>query len=185
MILFPHTIQDAVIINLPSRSESLKKKKKTVEQSSGWWWGGENVIGKLLRGFSHECSFVCFFFLFSHVILQHAVWYFSSMEPRVKGKTRGRPNWGQNWGNDKWPTRIFPHGLTVRTEGPQVAGSPLHQPGAICSEAAVESQMPERWCWEVGGREKVRRGVQLMVGGLLTIAAGKGLKQPSMSQTWT
>lgn len=69
-----------------------------------------------------------------------------------KGNT-GRPNWGQNWGNDKWPTRIFPHGLTVRTEGPQVAGSPLHQPGAICSEAAVESQIPERWCWEVGERE--------------------------------
>lgn len=48
-----------------------------------------------------------------------------------KGST-GRPNWGLNWDNDKWPTRIFPQGLTVRTDGPQVAGSPLQQSDAVC-----------------------------------------------------
>lgn len=152
----------------------------TVEKSRGLWWGGGNVSGKLLLGFSSESSFISLAVLICSTLSDIlALWSLES-----KGNT-GRPNWGLNWGNDKWPTRIFTHGPTVKTEGPQVTGSPLHQPGAICCEAAVESQIPERWWWEVGGREKVRWGVQLMLRGLLTIAAGKGLKRPSMSQTWT
>lgn len=43
------------------------------------------------------------------------------------------------------PTRMLPCGLMVRTDGPQVAGSPLRQPGAIWSsarEAAEKATVP-------------------------------------------
>lgn len=104
----------------------------------------------------NECSFFSFFFVFFFLVVLFystlsdilALWSLES-----KGKHGEATPRGQNWGNDKWPTGIFPHGLTIRTEGPQVAGSPLHQPGAICSEAAAESQIPGRWCREVGERE--------------------------------
>lgn len=128
--------------------------------------------------------FFCFFFFLSGVILQHAVWHFSSMEPRVKGKTRGGHTEGRagamingqpGYFRTGWQSEPRDHRSLARRSISRVPSAVRQQWKAKYQGGGVG-----RW-----GREKVRRGVRLMVGGLLTIAAGKGLKQPSMSQTWT
>lgn len=129
---------------------------------TGWWQHLEaraNVASKQLRRgqwcLSMNAAWSTFlFFPFSCVHLQRSVrlkMIIARCGFETGGET-GMSNWGLNWGMNKWPTRIFPHGLTVWTDGPQVTGSPFQQSGAICMRRQW-SKTPERW-W--GGERGVR-----------------------------
>lgn len=97
-------------------------------------------------------------FPFSCVHLQHSA-QLKSILALCGFESRGGTRIS-NWGMNKWPTRIFPHGLTVWTDGPQVTGSPFQQSGAICSLANETAE--EAKCQKGGeGREGSETGSEI------------------------